>query len=189
MSIGYFQYLTFTWWFYTRVLLIYWYVFLLMMFSTSWCSRLETFMVYSVRSLSMLYTHSLPPSLSLLFKLGIVASSTALVPPNFGGNLSALLSFRLIFPLDNPLDEFHNVIYLDMIFIWFYGTIYVMFYTEIYWCWYVFWLFQKGYVVLFAYKLLLFTRGFSLFFKWNSIEILVEFSVLAKFCLRGYTGF
>ena len=42
-------------------------------------------------------------------------------------NLNVLFSCRLIFPLDYPLDRFHNVIYFNMIFIWFYGTIYVIF--------------------------------------------------------------
>ena len=53
-----------------------------MLFSISRRSRLEIFIVYSIRSLSMLYTHFL---ISLILKLGIVVAATAPAPPDCGG--------------------------------------------------------------------------------------------------------
>ena len=97
------------------------------MFSTFRCSKLETFMVYYVRSLSMLYSHSLISFflgqvllllLSLMFFRLVVE------------NLSVLLSCKLIFLSDHPLDGFHILFCFRYDFHLIYGDLYVMCYHK-----------------------------------------------------------
>ena len=141
--------------FYTLVLLIHYLFSYFILFSTSRCLRLVLFMVYSVHSLSIWYTHS--PTF-LPFKLGTITTSTALAPRNCGGNLSFFLDIGGYFILD--IHWAYLIWWFHMFCIISFGFITIFMWYILcqermlmIWFWSRFLISRKGFVLFYGYKL------------------------------------